>query len=235
MKKLPTKKNSVKKKKSSATALKSILKPSPTPLTAPTNIPSTRTPSNILWENIVLHYLNKLKNKLSCTKSVSIVEDKKKKSTDKTSEYEPSESQCSSGATDIRQMSKKKALSIVKNAVEYGQSKGIVAKDGKYFWFRHDSDESDVKRSYGMCSNCRVCRRIMSMNQLMTDKSGNTSEDVSNVDNASMISEMRPKDYKDYSICKTKHPKSFDMNLRGNHYPYHCRSRKCRGCEHNKY
>lgn len=205
---------------------KSILKPSPSPTTP---VVATRAPTSILWENIVLHYLNKLKNSLRCKPASVANSDNSFKtlSLERDSIVQPSQSTTSicSNQSDASSTFREKALNIVKNAVEYGYSKGIVSKNGKYFWFTSDPEAVPINDSFKACRDCYVCQSILTN---MRQK-GNTS---ANTGDQSIRNNIAKRRHKNYYICKTKHPKVFTQVMKRKYFRHRqnctCNQCKCR-------
>lgn len=141
------------------------VKPKRQPLKVPPPVaPRAKTTSNIVWENIVLHYLNKLKNawkskpnqtselkddlpnlpgssnmdlgKIPCGRRKSTVS--ALKCPPNSLDQSKSQNSLISLGSDSYNMAKRKAINIVRHAIEYGQSKGIISKNGKFFWLKDE-------------------------------------------------------------------------------------------------
>lgn len=160
-----------------------------------TPAPTAKTASSVVWENIVLHYLGKLKNawkslpdtpksvasKTSNCVSNTTANDNVNRSCNKkshTSELkcppnslQQSKSQNSifSFGSDTYNLAKRKAISIVRNAIEYGQSKGIISRNGKFFWLKDDMSNQAESHISGLPdSQCRTNRSKKKVNNIKT-------------------------------------------------------------------
>lgn len=108
------------------------------------------------WENIVLHYLSKLKDFLTPSNCSSLMSVKcasnatpvrecannySSKKCDRNCKHEKRSQSILSDRTSTESMSskdkKRKAMKIVSAAIEYGRAQGIIENNGKYFWMKN--------------------------------------------------------------------------------------------------
>lgn len=219
--------------------------------------PCPKTTSNMVWENIVLHYLNKLKNAWKSSKP-----EQNKQNDPLPDGAAPNDAGNWHGSTlgkcppnsiresksftsvgsmgsDCHHVAKQKALNIVKNAIEYGQSKGIISKNGKFFWLKSEMREnsSDIDPDYKHCT-LSECKSILK-NKKHADRAKFRS-DCSSMSIPSILSKSESKRlrYRDYAKGKALHPKAFNKRKLRAHFEddseEECSCKRCK-CKHKMY
>lgn len=136
--------------------------------------------SPTMWENIVLHYLSKLKNVLPGYRNVnhpipgkrpdaSIAfheqnKDLRRKRVEKglVKPALPQPQKYFSTKLDLNEkgiaFNKEKAFNIVSDALQYGVANGVVKKSGKYFYISFSPTEK--KKQTERCNSCEHCNLL---------------------------------------------------------------------------
>lgn len=184
--------------------------------------------TNPLWESIVLHYLNKLKSSWkSKPKPAKDIFDES--SCGRNTGRSSASNSLFAFGTNSYNMAKKKALNIVKNAVEYGQAKGIISKNGKFFWFENPNAKLPQKLApvlTNFCDDCKECRKLMKLQKQDSNLTKRLSPALSStVYSTKSTAQSR----RVYCNSKDKHPKPMKKQTKKRiekHVRYQCKYNK---------
>lgn len=187
----------------------------------PTSSSSKKVPPVVAWEDAVLHCLQKLKKKTKKHRDVSKIARKilsnllhEVYSMERT----PLKSQNSACnfRNEFQHSDKSKALNIVKNAVEYGESQGIISKHGQIFWFMNNSEMSPAEDvTHPICQNCRACQMIWKMKNRDVNKKGKINKPRNQYNTSidrSLTTLYKKRRQNNEFNCKTKFPTQVKKN-----------------------